>query len=105
MPKRNRLSRREFAHLLKRGVRLHGEFVTVIHLKTDEFKAGVVVSKKTARKAVTRNVLRRRVYAILRELQPGIGPRHIAVLLRPAAARLPYADVRDQLQALLTKRP
>lgn len=103
MPKRSRLSRREFTHLLKRGARVHRESLTIIHLKTDEFKAGVVVSKKTARKAVTRNLLRRRVYAILRELQPGIGPRHIAVLLRPAATRLSYADLRDQLQALRTQ--
>jgi len=66
LKKLDRISRTEFATYFKTGKRHHFPHLTIIHQPADRFSASVVVSKKVAKKAVKRNVLRRRLYEILR---------------------------------------
>lgn len=66
--KRARLSATEVAEVLQKG---RGQRAQILSLKfqatSAPFKCAVVVSKKVARSAVTRNSLRRAVYRALRE--------------------------------------
>lgn len=103
LPKRQRLSRREFEVLLKKGRRIHGDHASLVILPAAETKCGVVVSKKTARRATARNLMRRRVFSILRDTLPSIAPKHIAVLTRPSAVTLDFDALHDDLRALLVK--
>lgn len=111
LPKRQRLSRREFAYLLRRGKRIHGERCSLVYIRsrtseTDTAdpatKYGVVVSKKTARKAVMRHLLRRRLYAIFRQ-HPTPKAAYLACITRPQAASLPYAELEKEVRVLLAK--
>jgi ribonuclease P protein component len=64
--KTNRLTQSEFAHYFACGKRLHTKYFTVITSPSPSQKVAVVVGKKVAKSAVQRNLLRRRVYALLR---------------------------------------
>jgi len=115
LKKRNRLSRSEFEHLLKRGRRLHSDHVSVVYSfvssrptpyppqPTPSFKAGVVVSKKVARKAVERNRLRRLVYHTLEAQQESLVGMYVAVLLKKGAAGLEPDVLSKEIQVLLEK--
>ena len=80
--KKQKLSRNDFSSLLKQGKRVHGSLFSLTYSKAQNVKVGVVVSKKVARKAVERNLLRRRVYAVLeKKIQDGVLSNvHLAVL-------------------------
>jgi ribonuclease P protein component len=100
LPKRQRLSRREFECLLRRGTRLHSEHVSVIYLPADAFKAGVVVSKKVARLATKRSHLRRQLYVALTVAQTR--NVHIVALAKKGAGTLAFTDVLDEVHRLIT---
>ncbi|MGB2601008.1 MAG: ribonuclease P protein component [Candidatus Omnitrophota bacterium] len=67
---RHILKSKDFVEILKNGEKLKNKLVSA-HLKREtggkELSVGVIVSKKCAPKAVTRNYLRRIIYAYFRE--------------------------------------
>lgn len=103
VPKRQRLSRADFERVLTRGKRLHGTNLTLIVLAAPQHKCGVVVGKKTARKANARNLLRRRVYSVCAQHLPTLPLLHIAVLTRPSVSALSYSALKEELGALFAK--
>jgi ribonuclease P protein component len=73
LSKKRRIEKKNFTALQKKGKSLFTKLfsVTVGALKDKEaFKVSVVVSKKVAKTAVTRNRLRRVVYGALGEMLP-----------------------------------
>ncbi len=100
LPKKQRLTRREFDALLRSGRRVSGTTLTVVYRPGAALKCGVVVGKKTARKAVARHLLRRRIFSILRGEQP-LAPLHLAVLTRSAASTLSFEALTVELRTLL----
>lgn len=61
----------------------------------------VVVSKKVAKLAVSRHLLKRRIYTALRtECSPD---NALIVYTRSGAASLPYAELQEELSDLLTR--
>lgn len=69
LPKKNRISRKEFPTPKERGNRVFTPFFTAVFYKVKTgikiSRASVVVSKKTAKTAVVRNKQRRRFYELL----------------------------------------
>ena len=66
LPRRNRLSRREFTRVAQSRMVVGGELGSLrAALFPDPPRFSVVISKKVAKSAVARNRLRRRIYAIL----------------------------------------
>jgi len=63
-----RLSRSEFSEYFKVGRKHHCPHLTIITAPLTSRKVSVVVGKKVAKSAVKRNVLKRRVYAMLRTI-------------------------------------
>jgi len=100
LPKRRRLSREGFdtARSLKRAASRH--FSVSYGRQEGAGGAAVVVSKKVAKLAVSRHLLKRRVLAILdpyaREDET------LIVFVRPGAAELPSPALRDELISLLS---
>ncbi|MDD5152531.1 MAG: ribonuclease P protein component [Candidatus Pacebacteria bacterium] len=73
LPKKNRISRKDFPADQRKGSRVFSVFFSAVFYKTTkpESHISVVVAKKTAKNAVTRNSLRRRFYsAIAKYLTP-----------------------------------
>jgi len=63
-------------------------------------KIGIVITKKVG-KAVERNRLRRRCKAILDETAAAASGVWLVVQCKPTAAALTFAELREQLKALL----
>lgn len=68
LKKQQRLSRAEFDTAFKAGRRYHSPTLTLIHVPGEAFHGSVVVGKKVAKRAVARNLLRRRIYGALYRL-------------------------------------
>jgi ribonuclease P protein component len=71
---------------------------------------GVLIPKRWARRAVTRNALRRQIYSVAAELAPGLPPQALVVRLRSGFSRQVYLSAtsdalkraaRAELQQLL----
>lgn len=96
--KAERLQVAEFDTYFKTGRRHHTPHATFIIAPADEKKVSVVVGKKVSKKAVKRNLLRRRVYAQLRQELPETFHGACIVLIKPSFATLP----RKTAQAYIT---
>lgn len=70
LSKKQRLSRKEFSLVYKNGRRLNANLFSLVYKKIDTAhipRFSVVVSKKVSKSAVGRHLLKRRVYASVRE--------------------------------------
>jgi ribonuclease P protein component len=64
---------------------------------------GIAVSQKVSKKAVTRNLLKRRIKAVLRLLLPQIANGwSIVIGVRPSAQGCEYVEILRELKQLLT---
>jgi ribonuclease P protein component len=64
---------------------------------------GISVSLKVSKKAVTRNLLKRRVKAAIRQLLPQVGSGWSVVIgVRPSADGCEYVEILRELEQLLT---
>lgn len=66
---------------------------------------GIVVSKKTLRRAVDRNRVRRRVREALRTLPDGLPPCRAILLPNPGVLKVPFADLQTALARAIAKAP
>ncbi|KKU50271.1 MAG: ribonuclease P protein component [Candidatus Zambryskibacteria bacterium RIFCSPHIGHO2_12_FULL_48_10] len=66
-------------------------------------KKGVVisVSKKISKKAVTRNTIKRRVRAVLRDLEKKQELTSFLIIARPGAENIKGDELKKELKALL----
>lgn len=98
LPKRLRLSRRQFPDTrgLKRASSLH---FSVSYGESPEGGVAVIISKKVARLAVSRHLLKRRVLSILRPY--AIENRVLVVHARADAANIPFSELKDELISLI----
>lgn len=100
--KRERLTRAEFSDYFATGRRYHGPYTTIIYLPHPTRKTAVVVGKKVAKHAVKRNTLRRRVYAVLRQVLDAAGVTGVfIVLVKPAITNLPRTQAAAAVAAAL----
>lgn len=102
LPSSARLTRGDFPALYRRGLRRRSRSFTWWQLATrptSETRYGVVVSTKVSRRAVDRNLYKRRLWACLKILRPQL-PRTgyaIVVSANSSIAGRPYADVFQEL--------
>jgi ribonuclease P protein component len=66
--KTNRLTKVEFSEFFKKGKKNHFPNLTIITYPSTKTKVSVVVGKKVAKSAVRRNIIKRRIYAVLRSV-------------------------------------
>jgi ribonuclease P protein component len=97
--------RREFALVLRRGRAANAKHLVVFAFsprspQRRSTRVGIVITKKVG-KAVERNRLRRRCKAILDGSSIAESGIWYVVQFRPAAAALPYAQLRDMLMGAL----
>jgi len=69
LKKSERLGRELFSKYFKIGKRTHKTYHTTIFSEHQDFLCSVVVGKKVSKKAVTRNSVRRRAYAMIASLK------------------------------------
>ncbi len=98
LKKNQRLSKSEFANLLKKGRRIHSDHLTLVYVPSESTKCGVVVSKKVANRAHARNLLRRRVYDIFGKNLTILGNKHIALLTKSSITKLSYTELAQCIE-------
>ena len=94
------MTRSDFAHYFTTGTRIHAPHATLLIAPYPTRKLAVVVSKKVAKSAVTRNTLRRRVYHLLASETTGLQNGWI-ILLKPSITRLTRQQATDEIRALI----
>jgi ribonuclease P protein component len=102
--KSQRLSRTAFSTAFRSGRRYQSPHLTLIHAPAAHFAGAVVVGKKVAKSAVTRNRVRRRLTAALRESSVITqNPGAFIMITKPGAANISSRVLRAELQALLAR--
>ncbi|HYF29025.1 MAG TPA: ribonuclease P protein component [Candidatus Paceibacterota bacterium] len=101
LPKRLRLSRAEFGKAAAGTRATSAHFSVTVRRNAENGGAAAVISKKVAKKAVDRHLLKRR---ILEALRPEVfSDRSIIVYARAGAPTLSYAALKQELSELLGK--
>lgn len=102
LPKKARLTRKDFDRFFAFGTRVHTPFFTVVYTPHPTFHASVVVGKKVAAKAVARNKLRRRIYHILRDVARARTKEGVFIVLTKKDARVATPSIlRESLERML----
>ena len=101
LPKKKRLTKKEFSEVFKKGTRkkVGGFLIVSLPCASGEEKVSVVCSKKIAPQAVLRNKVRRRIYDCLKRhgsVWAQSGSR-IIVIPQGAQENTPYNTVCDDL--------
>ncbi|HEX8947100.1 MAG TPA: ribonuclease P protein component [Candidatus Paceibacterota bacterium] len=97
--RRRRLARHDFPALLAAGKRVSSEHFSVVYTGNVSGYA-VVVSKKVAKTAVRRHLLKRRIRAILEHTDV---PNGCAIFARSGADTLSFGALETELQTLLAR--
>jgi len=100
LPKNQRLTRDEFTTVFESGKRIHGDAFSLIYSPTKELpKGSVVVSKKIAGNVIVRNLLKRRLYNVLKT---GLMSDTILLAKKPVK-EMKFEELMSQYQELLTR--
>lgn len=101
LPKAKRLVRSDFA---RRPARTLPFAFGSVKIFPGEPKAAVVISKKVCSTATGRNLLRRRIYAIVRPfILEGRAKGQVIVFPNRAAVSVPFAELKSALVIVLAR--
>lgn len=104
LQKKRRLTVAGFNEAFARGRRHHGTFVQLIHTPGTTFHGAAVVGKKVFKQAVQRNLLRRRLYAVLYAWQTKHSTTATYICIaKPAAKTASFTEIKADLESLLAR--
>lgn len=102
---------REFRTVYRKGIRHYGSYLILraLYIPQTEMqshhspaKIGISISTKVSKKAVKRNLIKRRIKAALQELLPRINQGwHIVIVVKTEAIECKYVDFLRELEHLL----
>lgn len=102
LPKKNRISRVHFPTKSIHGVRVFSPlFSLVLYRKDNDVCASVVVSKKIAKSAVTRNMLRRRIYTLFEPYIKKLKPVMLVLYPKREALTSSFLELKLELEKAL----
>jgi len=102
LSKHSRLPREAFLSTFKAARRTRGVGIQVLYAPASTFKASVVVSKKVAPLAVSRNRIRRVTYTTLRTLHTEIPlTGHWIIIFLPESKKYPLKEVIASLETAI----
>ncbi len=103
--KNNRLKKRkEFSYIYKKGDSCASKYLILwaTPTKLDHVRFGFVVNKKVG-KAHVRNLVKRRMRAIVREILPQVKKNNYILVARDSLAELSFEQMKEQIVYILTK--
>ncbi len=104
LKKQSRLSRLAFNGVFRAPKRSHSPHFQLLYVPEETLTASVVVSKKIAKTAVSRNTLRRRVYNLLRNASKEQSLRGgYIVIAKQGASDIPFRELKAEIIDLIGK--
>jgi ribonuclease P protein component len=104
LPKKERLTRKEFSTFFPLGKRFHSPLLTVVYAPHTTFHASAVVSKKIEKHAVGRNKFRRRIYAIFERKRRERSFTGVFICIaKNGAAEATFTQLEEELFSLIHK--
>lgn len=105
--KKNRIRlNKEFDQIFKAGQSFYGKFLGVKASRSDLpiTRIGIIVGSKISKKAVDRNLIKRRIREIIRpELEKIIKSRDIVIIALPGAGLASFIELSSDLKLSLKK--
>lgn len=103
IPKTNRINREDFEKVMKKGGFLNSSFFTLRFLKNVENKGNfsVVVAKKVAKTAISRNKIRRRAYSVIGKYVKT--PYFIILFGKKGVEKATFSEVEADIVSVLEK--
>jgi ribonuclease P protein component len=99
LPKKERLSRKEFNRFFSIGKRFHFPTFQVVYAPYTTLHVSVVVSKKIAKTAVHRNKVRRRIYDIVRNYRTENSLTGVFIFFtKQPVTLLTYAKLQEEVR-------
>ena len=100
--------RNQLAYVHRKGHSLRGDQISLRFLNSldnESYRVAVVVSRKVSKKAVTRNRIRRRVYEIIRTLDPPLrnDVDLIISVFDDSVAEMEHSKLSQELTALIDR--
>ena len=107
LPKANRLTKEtDFKQLAKKGKSFHSPLfiIKVLTTKNSVSRFGVVISTKVSKKAVIRNIIKRRITEVIRLLLPKMKLGFMMMILaKPIVANKNYQEIKEDIEKLFSK--
>lgn len=104
LKKKLRLTRnKEFTYIYRKGFKLKGRYFTIYALRgSKEMKIGFSLSKKVGN-AVIRNLYKRRLHEIFKDLLPGMKLNKYVVVASPYIKDASYQELKEDILTTLEK--
>ena len=108
LPKKHRLKKGRLLDMVFRKGRVVSNTFFLVRILPPRnmgvFRVCIVVSKKTEPKAVGRNTLRRRIYAILKNHLAALPSASVVILTKKDAADADFQTLEKQIKPLLLRK-
>lgn len=109
LPRPRRLRRGDFARIYRLGRRVRLPSVTVWWAQAavgeTNHRFGVVVSSRIAKRAVERNLYRRRLFACLAGIHSTTPPQRVIISANPSINTRSYSDLKAELNQFFSHFP
>lgn len=79
--------------------------VTITHINQGKIRFSVVISKKVAKLAVTRNRARRRIYSILDSYKTTTSQMLIVIYVKKSIEKLTNQELKEEIKRLFSQTP
>ena len=106
LSKENRLTKNKyFQYIYRKGTKVHSANITLLYASTKikPLKVGITVSNKVG-DAVTRNKVKRRIRAIIRNYLKNMSDKYnYVIVVRPSVVNLSFDELKKEVRYILKK--
>ncbi|MBR6788387.1 MAG: ribonuclease P protein component [Clostridia bacterium] len=95
-------ARGSFSYVRSHGVKIGGKYISFVALKGKGKRIGFVVSNKIG-KAVRRNLIKRRMRGVAREILADLSAGQMIFIAKPGITELTYSEIKEGMLAVAKK--
>lgn len=106
MKKNNRLLKNsDFRNIIRSGNKINSYNFSIYYFQNNlkSYRIGITISKKVSKLAVERNLLKRRIKAVINELKLKNINVDVVIIAKPNANQIQYPIIKKEIQNSLLK--
>lgn len=106
LPKKQKVDKKLFDEVFKNGRNYHSDFLflkmSALEKQSDKSRFAVVIPKKISKKATERNLIKRKIFASLRENKGKIKTGFaVIIFVKKGIENLEYAEIKEEIYKIL----